>query len=264
MNFSTALGLLLASAVMAGGVFTSTPNWRIFLDQHEALVVVGGTMAATLVSFPISQLFKITKVFWNRIIGKSGAPHIQVVAEIVELSKGHYADPGFLEKNIAKVKSPFLKEAIQLQLDGGMPDSKIDVILRKRAEVHLVRYEAEAHIFKTMARFPPAFGLLGAVLGMVALMSGLGSPDSFKTIGPSMAMALVATMYGIAMANFLFVPLGENLAKFSKEDHLMRNIVIDSIKLFRDREHPLVVEEYLKSYLLTSERAELKTGKKAA
>src|SRR5262249_55010306 len=106
--------------------------------------------------------------------------------------------------------------------------------------------------------------LLGAVLGMVALMSGLGSPDSFKTIGPSMAMALVATLYGIGIANFVFVPLGENLAKFTKEDHLMRNIVIDAVKLLRENEHPLAVEEYLKSYLLQSERVLLNGGKKAA
>jgi chemotaxis protein MotA len=264
MNYSHVLGFLIAASVVVIGIVTSTQHWQIFLNEHAFLVVIGGTIAASLVSFPLNHLFKMMKVVWNRIVGNSQAPHIQVVREVVDLAKGYWQDEGFLEKSVESIKTPFLREAIQLQIDGGIPNSKIDVILRKRTEVHLVRYESDAHIFRTMARFPPAFGLLGAVLGMIALMAGLGSPDSFKTIGPSMAMALVATMYGIALANFVFVPIGENLAKFSKEDHLMRNIVIDALKLLREREHPAVVEEYLRSYLLSSERFKLDDNSKKA
>ncbi len=264
MNLSTAFGLLLGVAVIYYGTTTSTPNFQIFLNFHAFVIVCGGTLAATLVSFPVPLLIKVVKVFLNRIAGKSIAPHIKVVEEIIRLAKGQYNDSNFLVTAIPTIKTPFLREAVQLQTDGGMSDGKIDVIIRKRAEVHLVRYEADSHVFKTMARFPPAFGLLGATLGMIALMSNLGSPESFSTMGPAMAIALVATMYGIAIANFIFIPLGENLGKHSKEDHLMRNIVIDAIKLLREKEHPLVVEEYLQSYLLTSERMLLKNTKKAA
>lgn len=264
MNANVILGLLAAAVVLVGGVLTSTPNWKIFLDLHACVVVIGGTIAATLVSFPLIQISRIGKIFWNKIVSGRVAPHIQVISEVVELAAGQRADPDFLQKNLDSIRTPFLKEAVALQLEGGIPNFKIDAILKKRAEVHFVRYEDEAHFFKTVSRFPPAFGLLGAVLGMITLLSGLGSPDSFKLIGPSMAMAMVATMYGIALANFVFIPLGENLTKHSKEDHLMRNIVIDAIRLLRDKEHPVVVEEYLKSYLLTSERQNQQIGNKAA
>lgn len=264
MNISTLAGALVAAIVVFLGVTGATSNYKIFFDLHAFIVVAGGTLAATLVSFPLPLMYKIIKILFNRVIKNSSPPHIAVVEEIVKLAKGNYSDPEFLSKNVNSIKNYFLKEAIQLQLDGGMSDAKIDVILRKRAEVHFVRYDADSHVFKTMARFPPAFGLMGAVLGMVALMSSLGSPDSFKTVGPSLAIALVATLYGIALANFVFVPLGENLAKYSKEDHLMRNIVIDGNRLLREKEHPLVVEEYLKSYLLTTEREKLSLDKKAA
>ena len=264
MNSSTTYGLLIALGVIYFGVTGSTPNYQIFINEHAFIIVCGGTLAAALVSFPAKLLVKVSKVFLNRFSGKGSAPHIKVVEEIIGLAKGQYSDAEFLPNTVSKIKNHFLREAIQLQLDGGMSNSKIDVIIRKRAEVHLVRYEADSHVFKTLARFPPAFGLLGAVLGMVALMSNLGSPDSFKTVGPSLAVSLVATLYGIALANFVFVPLGENLAKLSKEDHLMRNIVIDGVKLLRDKEHPLVVEEYLQSYLLSSERLLLWKDKKAA
>ncbi len=264
MNSSTTYGLLIAVGVVYFGITGSTSNFQIFFNEHAAIIVCGGTFAAALVSFPAKLLLKVSKVFLNRFSGKGASPHIKVVEEIITLAKGHYSDPQFLTNAIPSIKNPFLKEVIQLQLDGGMSDGKIDVIIRKRAEVHLVRYEADSHVFKTLARFPPAFGLLGAVLGMVALMSNLGSPDSFQSVGPALAVSLVATLYGIALANFVFVPLGENLGKHSKEDNLMRNIVIDAIKLLREKEHPLVVEEYLKSYLLTSERQILVKDKKAA
>lgn len=116
------------------------------------------------------------------------------------------------------------------------------------------RHEEDADIFKALAKFPPAFGLLGAVIGMISLMQNLGGADAMQKVGPSMAIALVATMYGIAVANFIFLPIGENLAKANRMDSIIRHMVIDGFKLIRQKKHPLVVEESIKSYLLPSER----------
>lgn len=259
MNFSTLVGLTLAAAVFLGGVLGSSSNWKIYFNSHAFLIVLGGTIAATLVSFPFEQLLKLTKIFFSKVLGGKSAPHLQVIEEAVRLSQGLSENSEYLAENVSTIKNEFLKEAVQLQIDGGISDQKIDAILRKRADVHFIKYEEESHLFKTVARFPPAFGLLGAVTGMIALMAGLGSPDSFKMIGPAMAVSMVATLYGVALANFFLIPLGENLSKWSKEDRLMRNIVIDAIKLLRAQEHPLIVEEHLKSYLLSSDRKKLRT-----
>lgn len=264
MNISSILGFAVAILVFVGGVMSSTSQWKVYFDIHAFFIVFGGTLAATLISFPISHLFKISKIFFRKVFGQNQAPHLRVIEEIVQISQGIQSNDGFLSQNQESVKNHFLKEAIQLQIEGGIPDWKIDEILKKRAEVYYVRYEEEAHMFKTVARFPPAFGLLGAVVGMIALMTGLGSPDSFKTIGPAMAISMVATLYGVALSNFFFIPLGENLSKLNKEDHLMRNIVLDGLKLLREKQHPLVVEEHLKSYLLVTERKKLSTPRAAA
>ena len=259
MNISSLLGFLLAGAVFVGGVVSSTNNWMIYLNAHALVIVLGGTLAATLISFPFKQLAVVSKVIVNKVFSKS-LPQYEVIEEVVGLARGLADDPDFLNQSVNSIRNHFLKEAVQLQIDGGISDAKIDAILRKRVEVHFHKYEEEAHLFKTVARFPPAFGLLGAVTGMIALMGGLGSPDSFKMIGPAMAVAMVATLYGIAFSNFILVPMGENLSKWTKQDHLMRNIVLDSLKLLRQREHPLVVEEHLKSYFLSSERSQIKSS----
>jgi chemotaxis protein MotA len=100
--------------------------------------------------------------------------------------------------------------------------------------------------------------LLGAVVGMVGLMESLGGADAIKNVGPKMAVALVATLYGIAVANFIFIPIGENLSKFNRQDKITRQMIIDGMRMIRAKKHPLLVEENIKSYLLPSEREGMK------
>lgn len=258
MNFSALLGIVCAFAVFFGSIFSSTNNVNIFINGHAFLIVIGGTLSASLISFPISQLWRIQKIVFRKVIGRYGATPQVLITEIVKLAEIQRDDPEQLKQVLNRIQYPFLKEALSLYLEGGVAPEKIDNLLRKRAEVIYLKYEDEAHIFRSMSRFPPAFGLLGAVMGMISLLQGLGSPDSFKQIGPAMAMAMVATLYGIAVANLVLIPLGENLSKLNKEEFLNRSLVIDGIKLIREGEHPFIVEETLKSYLLPADRAQIR------
>ncbi len=258
MNFTAIIGLLTAIAVLGYGTISATSNWKIFLDPHAIAIVIGGTMAATLICFPFSTIRTLFTVFFKKILGKFAGTHSSLIEEIVILSKGYREDSQFLKNSVNAIKFPFLKEAIELMVEGGIPEDKMDAILQQRAATHFKRYEDEANIFKVMGKFPPAFGLLGTTLGMIALLQNIGSPDSFKLLGPAMAIGLVATLYGIAIANLVFIPMGENLIKLNKEDQVSRKMVIVGIKLLREKEHPLIVEEFLKSYLLPFERNKLK------
>lgn len=258
MNYTSIFGLLAAILVLGYGVGSATDNYKIFLDAHAIAIVIGGTFAATLICFPFSTIKNLFTVFFKKIVGKFSGTHAQVIQEIVNLSQGYRDDTNYLKNNLNTIKFPFLKEAIELMTEGGIPDQKIDMILKERAGTHFKRYEEEANIFKVMGKFPPAFGLLGTTLGMIALLQTIGSPDSFKLIGPAMAIGLVATLYGIAIANLIFIPMGENLIKLNKEDQVSRKMVILGVKLIREKEHPLVVEEFLKSFILPSERNKLK------
>lgn len=258
MNISFLLGVIAAFSVFLGAIFSATNNTSVFVNGHAFLIVIGGTFAAALISFPIGELYKIQVIIFRKMIGKYGIKTSELIYDIVKLAEGHKDDPLFLKDNLNKIKYPFLQEGVGLLVEGGIRADKMDSLLKKRAEVIFLKYESEAQIFRSISKFPPAFGLLGAVIGMITLLQGLGSPDSFKQIGPAMAMAMVATMYGIALANFVFIPLGENLSKLNKEEFLNRSIVIDGIKLLREHEHPFMVEESLKSYMLPTERNKLK------
>jgi chemotaxis protein MotA len=258
MNISSLIGVISALVVFFTAIFTSTQSREVFLDSHGILIVIGGTAAASLICFPLKNLLTLFKVFFNKVLGKYSQNHSVVISEIVAIANGQADNPGFMEANIDSVKTHFLKEALELVIQGGMDDDEIDTILRKRALTHYKRHDEEASIFKTIGKFPPAFGLMGTTLGMISLLQKLGSPDAYKLLGPSMAIGLVATFYGIAVTNLILVPIGENLGKLNKEDEILREMVIDGIGLLRLKKHPLVVEEHLKSYLLPTERQALK------
>lgn len=258
MNFSSLLGIIAALGVFLVSVLTSTSARDIFLDPHGILVVLGGTVAATLLCFPVSTLPQMLKVILRKFLGRYGHRHEMVIREIVDLARHQAESPtDGLRDRVAGVRTEFLREALELHVDGGLSAVQVDAILRKRANIMFKRHSKEAGIFKIIARFPPAFGLMGTTIGMIALLQSLGSADAYKKLGPSMAIGLVATLYGIALANFVFVPLSENLATLNGEDELLREIVMDGLKLLRAQEHPLLVEEYLKSYLTPTERRKL-------
>lgn len=258
MNISSMFGILMALGVFAGAVLTSSKDSKIFLDPHAILIVIGGTLAATLISFSAKNVLNLIKVFISRTLRGSTDAYDEVIKEIVDLAKGYRENDSYLANKVKSIKTPFLREAVQLQVEGGLDPREIDLILQKRALTHYARYEDDADMFKTLAKFPPAFGLLGAVLGIIAMMQNLGGADAMKSVGPALAVALIATLYGIAIANFVFIPIGENLAKFNKVDNIIRQMVLDGIKLIRAKKHPIVVEENVKSYLLPNERVKLK------
>ena len=263
MNFSSLLGILVALGVLGAALSTATESYMIFLNAHGLLIVFGGTAAASLMCFPLTTYFNIAKVFFKKFIGRYSQEYSAVITEIVDLARGSRDNPAYLATKVKVLKTPFLRDAVELLVQGGVSDEALHTILEKRALTHFKRYEDDAAIFKVIAKFPPAFGLLGTTLGMIALLQQLGGQDAFKHIGPSMAVGLVATLYGIVLANLVLIPIGENLSMLNKEDETIREIVIDGVRLIRAKEHPLVVEEYLKSYLLPSEREKMKKQKPA-
>ena len=254
---SSLFGLFLAIAVFLIVALSSVKNPVVFLDWHAIVIVIGGTIAAALLSFSIKNIAQLFKIFFSRVLKGKQKHYSEVISEIVNLAKEYRSDSGAMASSVSKIKTPFLREGVELIAEGGLSDKEIDIILMKRARTHFVRYEQDAHMFTTLAKFPPAFGLLGAVVGIIALMQGLGGADAIKTVGPAMATALVATLYGIAVANFIFIPVGENLSKFNMQDKVIRQMVIDGLRMIRQKKHPLLVEENIRSYLLPSERAEI-------
>jgi chemotaxis protein MotA len=255
MNISSILGVIASLIVLVVGIATSTKSPKVFLDPHGILIVLGGTAAAALMCFPFHFYIQVAKVFMNKFLGNYAIRRETIIREIVELAKGYRDNSEYLKTKLKSIKTPFLADAIGILNQGGFSDDVVDEILYKRAAILTKRYDQDVGVFRTIAKFPPAFGLMGTTLGMISLLQQLGGKDAQKLLGPAMAMGLVATFYGLTLANLILIPISENLASLNREDESLRMIVIDGIRLIRQKEHPKIVEEYLKSYLSPTERA---------
>ncbi len=259
MNFSTLLGFIGALAVFLHSVLTSTSNRGVFLNEHGIIIVMGGTLTAGAICFPLFRMFKLALMAFKKMLFGQQIDYRATIKQMVEMADKVRTDPNFLKKEVGVIRQPFLKESISLVNDG-FPEDQIREILETRIATHKSRNNNETKIFQTMAKFPPAFGLLGTTLGMIALLQELGTEDAVKKIGPAMAIGLVATMYGITLSNFVFIPIAENLAEKNREDTTLRKIILEGVLMLKSRMHPLLIEEKLNSYLLPSERISLRGG----
>ncbi len=265
MNISSLVGFAISFVVFMTALLMTSRNFMLFLDLHAILIVVGGTMSASFVCFSFPRVFGLFKVFVKRMLGQNKKDYNKIIAEVVAVAHAARKGKEALDAAVKKISDHFLRDGAQILfwIEADVPKERLRQLLETRAETHFERYIDEAGIFRTMAKFPPAFGLMGTTLGMIALMQSLGSPDAQKTIGPSMAIALVATLYGIVLANFVFTPIAENLTKQSREDLVARRIVVEAIMMIADELPAKFIEEHCKSFILPSERA-VSSVKKAA
>ncbi len=263
MNISSVVGVIAALFVMIFGIVTSSKSAMIFLDPHGILIVFGGTSAAALMCFPPRFYIQVTKVVWKKFFGNYGIRRENVIREIVDLAKGVRENPDYLKTKVKSIKTPFLADAVDLLIQGGFPEDTLLEMMIKRSAILSKRYDQDVGVFRTIAKFPPAFGLMGTTLGMISLLQQLGGKDAQKLLGPAMAIGLVATFYGLTLTNLILIPIAENLASINRDDESLRSIVIDGLRMVRQKDHPKVVEEYLKSHLTPTERMQYSKRKVA-
>jgi chemotaxis protein MotA len=265
MNFSTLIGFGASLTVFVVAMLMSTDNSRVFADAHAMLIVVGGTMAASLVCFSLPQVAGLFRVFLRRMISGKKKDFNGLIDQIAELSKGYRGGRAALAQSVSKMTDPFLRDAADMLswLESDVKPEEVRALLEIRATTHFERYLNEAEIFRTMAKFPPAFGLMGTTLGMISLLQSLGAANAKARIGPAMSVALVATLYGIVLANFVFTPIAENLTKQSHEDLTARKIVVEGVMAIVAGKPTGFVVEHVKSFLLPSERGGKGVGKPA-
>lgn len=258
MNFSLPLGLFGGLALMALLTMSEMKNPLIMGNLHGILMVFGGTFAAALVCFPFNHLFNMFKVFYRALSGKQRKDTLAIIGDFKTLAT-KLSDGEALNAIQVNSLNPFFKESLKLLEEDTLSDDELSEVLSKRIEIQHEFYRKENNTFKVLGKFPPAFGLIGATLGMISLLQGLGSPDAFEKLGPSMSVALTATFWGLLLANMVLIPIGEKLSLASDQDLIIRRIVCDGILLLKEKKHPILVEEFLNSYLSPKDRNQVKS-----
>lgn len=255
MNFSAILGIFAAIGISAFAILESTKNPKIFADIHGIVIVVGGTITVALLSFTFKRLSSAVKIVIRKMLSKDSDDYLGTISLIVKLSETYRTNPKALESQLPAKSHPFLRDAVQMISNYGFNVDELDDVLTNAIKGKTKRDEDELKVWHTISRFPPAFGLLGATLGMISLLQTLGEPGAQARVGPAMATALIATFYGLVVANLILIPISEKLGALSAADRVMRHIIKDGMLMLVEKKHPTYIEEFLKSFLAPGLRA---------
>lgn len=216
-----------------------------FIDPPAAIMVLGGGLCVVMTSVPLAKFLTLPKMVLKLVRNKSedlGA----LVRQIVTLSELARKDGLLaLERHVPELTNHSLAIGVQMAVDGTRTEV-IQQIMRTEMKAEEARHHVGKRMFDMMGRCGPAFGMIATLLGLILMLGNLDDPDS---IGPSMAMALVGTLYGAAMANMICIPCGEKLAYLSHQEQLSKEIVLQGVMAIQAGDSPRVVEQKLSAYL---------------
>jgi chemotaxis protein MotA len=242
VDLATLVGLVGGISIILAAIMTKG-SLIMFADPGSLFIVAGGTLAATLIRFPLKTVLGAFKVALVTFKNKNESP-VALINQAVELAKIVRKD-GLLALENQNVENTFLAKGLRLCVDGLEPDF-VNKVLTQEMEQTLERHETGQKIFKAIGDSAPAMGMIGTLIGLVMMLSNMNDP---KSIGPSMAVALLTTLYGALIANLVALPIADKLEIRTIEEGLNKNLVIESISAIQEGRNPRVMEELLMSYM---------------
>lgn len=253
IGIATGGGLLFLAIFQGGGV-------GIFISIPSLMITAGGTIAATLINYPLGDILRVIGVVKNAFLCRLASPE-QTIARLVTFAeKARREGLLALEKDLKQVDDQFLKGGLELAIDGLDPDL-VTSMLSMELNFLTERHRRGQGMFKAMGKFAPAFGMLGTLIGLIQMLRSIEDPSS---IGPGMAVALITTFYGTLIANLICLPLAGKLENISEHEVMVKNLVIEGIRSIQSGDSPRVVERKLKSFLAPKMREALTVAKAGA
>ncbi len=246
VGIALGFGLLIGSILMGGemGAFISVPS---------LLIVVGGTAAATLINFPIPDFLSVMKVVKNAFLNKASTPEETITTLIGFAETARREGLLALEEQLKETSDTFLRAGMELAIDG-MDLERIDSLMTMEVDLLTERHKRGQDMFKQMAKYAPAFGMMGTLIGLIQMLKNVNDPSA---IGPGMAVALLTTFYGTLVANLICLPLAGKLENISQNEIMVKNLVLEGIKAIQSGDNPRLVEKKLKTFLPPAVREKL-------
>lgn len=244
MDILTVVGVVLAFVAVVVGAVLKGAGVMSLLNPAAFVIVVVGTLAASLVQTPKETFMRAWKIApW--IFKPPVLDHEVLIAKMVAWSETARKQGLLgLEPALEAEPDPFAKKALQMLVDGTEPE-KIRDSLEVELEVKEKANTASAKVFEGLGIYSPTLGIIGAVLGLIAVMKNLADPSK---LGPGIAAAFTATIYGIALANLFFLPIGNKLKDIIKTQTHAKEMVIEGIIAIAEGENPRNLEAKLKSF----------------
>ncbi|MFB3901902.1 MAG: flagellar motor protein [Acidobacteriota bacterium] len=245
MDLGTLVGILIALAGIGLGLTLEGGSISQILQPTAALIVFGGTLGATLIAFPLPVFLSASKGLIGVFIRSKTDPG-EVIAQIVAFAqKARRKGIISLESDADQVQDPFLKQALQMAVDGTDPAD-----LRETMELKLAcdeeRQDRLPQVWEAAGGFAPTIGIIGAVLGLIQVMQHL---DDIEEVGKGIAVAFVATIYGVGSANVFFLPAAAKMKLINRSGTILRQLMLEGVISILEGMNPRLIETKLRAFL---------------
>ncbi|WP_248929468.1 flagellar motor protein [Paenibacillus hamazuiensis] len=245
MDLTTIIGILFGLGALVGGYVWDGGHVSALIVPSAALIVLGGTIGAVAVSFPLARLKEIGKALSMGFKETKRDPAI-IIEELVDMAtiarrEGVLA----LEQRAQEHSNAFLKDGLMMVVDGTDPELTRQILeLEMDALEH--KHEGYAKIFEAAGGYAPTMGIIGTVMGLIHVLGNLSDPSS---LGPAIAVAFTATLYGVSTANVIYLPLANKIKIRSKEQISEMELMLEGILALQAGENPQLIKKKLASFL---------------
>lgn len=251
MDIATGVGLLAGVATIVSIILIDGGNFAAFFDKHAVIVVFGGALAATMVRFPFSVILHGLPMGLRYAFSMKASDPRELIKELTQVAElVRKSGPMALEN--VQVEDSSLAQGLRYVADGYDSAFIKDAMERDR-DIFLLHLDEGSKVYRAFGDCAPAWGMVGTILGMVTMFANMSDPSK---LGPAMATALLATLYGAVVSNLFALPLADKLHVKLEEENVSRSLIIDGVLLVRESKSPALVRELLISYLPEATRAE--------
>ncbi len=250
MDKSTFGGIILAVAGIMAGLLLEGGKLAQIIQPTAAMIVFGGTIGAVMIQFPLPIVFGAAKglihVFFNR-----GNDPQKVIQELTGYAnRARKEGLVSLDTVVPSIKDPFLKKALMLAVDGTEPQ-ELRSIMEPELDKQEEYGEKLAQVYESAGGFAPTIGIIGAVLGLIQVMQHL---EDISEVGRGIAVAFVATIYGVGAANILFLPSAGKIKIKLREEQVLREMTLEGVVSILEGINPRMLETKLSGYLTESKQ----------
>ena len=250
---SNIVGVFLTVFIVYWAATNTASSSKAYLDLMSLIIVVGGSFS---VSFMTNGVMNTFKMFAHipTVFRRTKYDNVKITKELVEVSKKYHFGTLQMKQLDQSAYHPFVIDGIKL-LHNKFDAEKLRTIMSNMMIQSQERDEKIIENIEQLSKYPPALGMMGTILGLVAVLKDINTPTQMSNIGPSMAIALITTLYGILLSNYVLQPLADNLQNRSYSDLKIRQLIAEAVILVSEGNDPVYIREVLLSFLTPEEKS---------
>ncbi|TQR99307.1 flagellar motor protein [Paenibacillus ottowii] len=259
MDITIVLGIIAGIIALIGGFLWEGGQFTGLLQGTSALIVFGGTFAAVVISYPASKLKTIPTAL-RMAFSREDNPTEQYIEDLVSMAAtSRRSGVLALERISSEHPNAFLREGLQLVIDG-TEQEQIKQILELELDAIGHKHEGYAKIFESAGGYAPTMGIIGTVMGLIHVLGSLTEPTA---LGPSIAVAFIATLYGVASANLIFLPIASKIRAASESEIITMDLLLQGILAIQNGENPKLVRKKLEFFIRSEQNIDRKLPRRS-